>query len=98
MKINGKWIKEDYVLCEGDVLRIYIKEDFRKEKEVKECELTAPIIFEDENIIIFNKPAELPCQPDEKHKSGTLSDMLKRPHLLECLLPQFRELVKTIHP
>jgi len=77
VKINGKWIKEDYVLCEGDVLRIYIKEEFRKEKEVQECVLTAPIIFEDENIIIFNKPTSLPCQPDEKHKSGTLTDMLK---------------------
>ncbi|MBQ8765031.1 MAG: RNA pseudouridine synthase, partial [Clostridia bacterium] len=32
---------------------------------------------EDENIIIFNKPASLPCQPDEKHKNSTLSDMLK---------------------
>ena len=77
VKINGKWIKEDYLLCEGDILRIYIKEDFRKEKEVKECVLTAPIIFEDENIIIFNKPASLPCQPDEKHPTGTLADMLK---------------------
>ena len=37
VKINGKWIKEDYVLSEGDVLRIYIKEDFQKEKEVKSC-------------------------------------------------------------
>ena len=77
VKINGKWIKEDYVLCEGDVLRIYIKEDFRKEKEVNDCPLTAPIIYEDENIIIFNKPAALPCQPDEKHKSAALSEMLK---------------------
>ena len=32
VKINGKWIKEDYVLSEGDILRIYIKEDFQKEK------------------------------------------------------------------
>lgn len=77
VKVNGKWIKEDYVLHEGDVLRIYIKEEFRKEKEVKECELTAPIMYEDENIIIFNKPAALPCQPDEKHPEGTLADMLK---------------------
>ncbi len=77
VKINGKWIKEDYILCEGDVLRIYIKEDFRKEKEVSKVTLTAPIVFEDENIIIFNKPAALPCQPDDKHKNGTLSDMLK---------------------
>ncbi len=77
VKINGKWIKEDYILQEGDVLRIYIKEDFRKEKAVSKVTLTAPIVFEDENIIIFNKPASLPCQPDEKHKSGTLSEMLK---------------------
>ncbi len=77
VKINGKWIKEDYVLCEGDVLRIYIKEDFQKEKQVKETKLTAPILYEDENIIIFNKPRELPCQPDANHKDGTLSDMLK---------------------
>ncbi len=77
VKINGKWIKEDYILQEGDVLRIYIKEDFRKEKEISKVPLTAPIVFEDENIIIFNKPASLPCQPDENHKDGTLSDMLK---------------------
>ena len=77
VKINGKWIKEDYILREGDVLRIYIKEDFRREKEVSKVTLTAPIVFEDENIIIFNKPATLPCQPDEKHKGNTLSDMLK---------------------
>ena len=77
VKVNGKWIKEDYVLSEGDVLRIYIKEDFRKEKAFVPCEVTAPVLFEDENIIIFNKPASLPCQPDENHKGGTLSDMLK---------------------
>ena len=77
VKINGKWIKEDYILAEGDILRIYIKEEFRKEKEIEECPLSAPIIYEDENIIIFNKPPALPCQPDEKHKDGTLSDMLK---------------------
>jgi len=77
VKVNGKWIKEDYVLCEGDVLRIYIKEDFQKEKQVKKCKLTAPIMYEDENIIIFNKPVALPCQPDQKHPDSTLSDMLK---------------------
>lgn len=77
VKINGKWIKEDYTLCEGDILRIYIKEDFRTQKDVLECKLTAEIVFEDENIIIFNKPTGLMCQPDKLHLTGTLSDMLK---------------------
>ena len=77
VKINGKWIKEDYILCEGDVLRIYIKEDFQKEKKVTATPLTAPILYEDANVIIFNKPSALPCQPDANHQDGTLSDMLK---------------------
>ncbi len=77
VKINGKWIKEDYPLCEGDILRIYIKEDFRTQKEIADCPLTAEIVFEDENIIIFNKPTGLMCQPDKLHPTGTLSDMLK---------------------
>ena len=77
VKINGKWIKEDYQLSEGDLLRIYIKEDFRTQKEVDECPLTAEIVFEDKNIVIFNKPSGLMCQPDKLHPTGTLSDMLK---------------------
>ena len=77
VKVNGKWIKEDYILCEGDILRIYISEEFRKEKKVSMCPLTAPVIYEDENIIIFNKPASLPCQPDEKHPEERLPICLK---------------------
>ena len=53
VKVNGKWIKEDYLLKEDDILRIYIKEDFRAEKSVSYCELTAKIVFEDENIILY---------------------------------------------
>lgn len=77
VKINGKWIKEDYALNKGDILRIYIDESFRSKKSIAKCPLEAKIEYEDENIIVFNKPKNLPCQPDLKHKDKTLSDMLK---------------------
>lgn len=77
VKINGKWIKEEYILQEGDILSIYIKEDFNLKKKIPHAKLEAQIVYEDENIIIFNKPKGLLCQPDKKHPAGTLSDMLK---------------------
>ena len=77
VKINGKWIKSDYVLKTGDVLRIYIKEDFRVQKSFTPCAVTAEAVYEDENIVILNKPVNVPCQPDAMHKTGTLADMLK---------------------
>lgn len=77
VKVNGKWVREDYILSENDVVRIFISEEFRVEKKVNLCPLEAKIEYEDENIIVFNKGRNLPCQPDASHKSGTLSDMLK---------------------
>ena len=77
VKINGKWIKSDYLLKTGDILRIYIKEDFKLQKTFTPCKVTARVIYEDENIVILNKPVHVPCQPDPSHKTGTLADMLK---------------------
>ena len=77
VKVNGKWVREDYILSENDAVRIFIPEEFKAEKKIGLCPLKAKIEFEDENIIVFNKPANLPCQPDSSHKNGTLSDMLK---------------------
>ena len=77
VKVNGKWVREDYILSENDAVRVFISEEFKAEKKVNLCPLKAKIEYEDENIIVFNKGKKLPCQPDAAHKSGTLSDMLK---------------------
>ena len=77
VKVNGAWIKEDYILSENEVLRIYISDEFSKQKKVSEFEFSVPILYEDDFIIIFNKPKNLPCQPDKNHKDATLADFLK---------------------
>lgn len=77
VKINGRWVKEDYLLSEGERLDIYIDTSFRRERTAPTCTLTAPIVYEDSAVIIFDKPPQLPCQPDREHPTGTLADMLK---------------------
>lgn len=77
VKINGRWVREDYVLSEGERLDIYINSSFRRERTAAKCTLTAPVVYEDGAVVIFNKPPQLPCQPDSRHKTGTLADMLK---------------------
>lgn len=53
IKINDKRISENYVLKTGDELKIYIADDLLfSQKDI-------PIIYEDENIVVFDKPIEI---------------------------------------
>ena len=78
VKINKHWIKENYILQEGDELAIYISdqqlEEFNKPKEIKKVNLNHPIIYEDENILIIDKPRGLLVHGDENEKVVTLTN------------------------
>ncbi|MDD6540521.1 MAG: RluA family pseudouridine synthase, partial [Firmicutes bacterium] len=76
VKVNGKRGHEDTVLQAGDSLVIYIPDD-------KLAELTAPvkkqkarrsfgIVYEDENVIVVNKPSGLLTHGDSHEKKNTL--------------------------
>lgn len=53
IKINDKRISENCVLKTGDELKIYIADDLLfSQKDI-------PIIYEDENIVVFDKPIEI---------------------------------------
>ncbi len=78
IKINGRWVKKDAVVHEGDVVRIYVTDqqlaDFAKPKEVVSKPFNHPIVYEDENILIVNKPSGLLVMGDEKEKRVTLAN------------------------
>ena len=78
VKINKHWVKENYILQDGDELAIYIKdkqiEEFNKPKEIEKVNLNHPIIYEDENILIIDKPRGLLVHGDENEKVVTLSN------------------------
>ena len=80
VKINGHWVKENYILQNGDILRIFVTDEqlseFNKPKSVEDLKITFKIIYEDENILIVNKPKGLLIHGDETEKRITLSNMV----------------------
>ena len=80
IKINGHWVKENYILNEGEELTIYVSdsqlEEFNKPKEIEKVTLNHQIVYEDENILIVNKPRGLLVHGDEGEKKLTLANQV----------------------
>ncbi len=71
--LNDVW---EYVTCklaEGDTLRIQIKEEESSEK-IPPVELPFPVVYEDEDIVVINKPANMPIHPSLNNYENTLGN------------------------
>ena len=71
--LNGVWEYVTRRLTEGDVLRIHIKEESSSEK-ILPVELPFPVVYEDEDIIVLNKPADMPIHPSLNNYGNTLGN------------------------
>lgn len=82
IKVNKKRCTPEQILCEGDVIELYINDDMLIEKKKHYDFVDAPksldIIYEDENIILLNKKRGELCHPDGKEYVNTLTASLKR--------------------
>lgn len=82
VKVNGKRIKENYILQASDVLRIYVTdeqiEEFNKPVDVSKLKLKTnlDIVYEDDNILIVNKPKGILVHGDKSEKRITLSNFV----------------------
>lgn len=56
IKINGKRVNKDIIVCEGDEILVYIAEEVLN---IKTSSIKLDIIYEDNNIIVFNKPSNI---------------------------------------
>jgi 23S rRNA pseudouridine955/2504/2580 synthase len=77
IKLNGKKCEKDAILKEGDVLTLYIKDEFFEQSEQKSYEfLKAPkkldIIYEDENLILVDKKPGLIVHQDKQYHFDSL--------------------------
>lgn len=77
VKVNGRPAKPDARLCEGDVVQLYINDEFFAEKpaptpklEAQKRKFPLTVVWEDENIAVLYKPAHLLCHSD---KTGDVS-------------------------
>jgi len=69
IKVGGKSAPRDYNLSQGDIVQMYINDEFfdTLTEETAYLKITNPnleIVYEDDNIILINKPAGALCQPD----------------------------------
>ena len=76
VKVNGKHQKESYKLNLGDVLKLYISDEFfeqpDKENAFLHVRANIDIVYEDENIILVNKRAGMVVHEDESKTCDTL--------------------------
>lgn len=76
IKVNGRWIKENAFLAEGDELSVYLPDDCLGAKTFTPTEDNIAVIYEDMNIVIIDKDRGVPCQMGQEGKTP-LCDMFK---------------------
>ena len=83
IKVNGKKSEAGYVLSDGDVLELYINDEFFEsekndgEDAFKTLKPSIKIVYEDENILLVDKEAGMSVHDDEKEKTNTLINNIK---------------------
>lgn len=82
IKLNGKKAEISTRLTAGDVVDMYINDEFFAEKEEKYSFLGAgkqlDVVYEDDNVMLLNKPAGLLSHPDEGEYIDTLITRAQR--------------------
>ena len=82
IKVNNKRSEISYRLKENDLVSLYINDEFFEESKPKYDFLNAgksvKLVYEDENIILIDKPAGLLSHPDEDNYTDTAITRIKR--------------------
>ena len=73
--IDGEWVHMNRKLKTGDILTVNISEDDSSEK-IPPIKMDLDIVYEDEDIIVVNKPAGLPIHPSLNHYEDSLANGL----------------------
>lgn len=82
IKLNGKRCEISSRLQEGDELKIYIVDEYLEQKATAYDFLRASkqisVVYEDDNVILLNKPTGLLVHPDKDEFGDTLLTRLQR--------------------
>jgi len=78
-KVNGvRMTKEDYFLQKDDVIQVYLSDDsfdalIKEEVLISSEEVNLDIVYEDDELLVVNKPKGLLTHPDQNEYKNTLS-------------------------
>ena len=73
IKLNGKRCEPSSRLCEDDVVSVYLNDDVLAKKERSVADLPpVEVVYQDENVMLVNKPVGLSVHDDESGDADTL--------------------------
>ena len=78
VRLNGRKADADRILAEGDQLE-YVAWDIPEPK----VDLHVEVLFEDRDLMVVNKPGNLPCHPGGRFFNHTLWAILKQQYRIE---------------
>jgi 23S rRNA pseudouridine955/2504/2580 synthase len=76
VRVNGKVIKEDHILRDGDLLDIYLHSDLEKKwgrEPIVEVKGELHLLYEDRDILLAFKPKGMKTTPDKKGEDSLTS-------------------------
>lgn len=89
--INGEWVYLTRRLCDGEELVIHIQENDVSEK-IPPVKLPLQIVYEDEDILVANKPADMPIHPSLNNYENSLANAVAyyyaeqgKPFVFRCI-------------
>lgn len=79
IKLNSEKIDPEKILNLGDKLQLYLSDEtidkFREKKTLIQTKLHFKIVYEDDNILVVNKPVGLSTQPDETSMKSLVDEI-----------------------
>ena len=88
--INGTWAYMKELLTEGDTLTVRIQEN-QSSPNIPAVELPLDIVYEDDDLIVINKPAGMPIHPSLNNYRNSLANALmyyytkqNKPFIFRC--------------
>ncbi|MBO5657547.1 MAG: RluA family pseudouridine synthase [Agathobacter sp.] len=73
--LNDHWAYVTEKLATGDHLHLHLMEE-ETDTSIQPIYVEIPIVYEDEDILIIDKPANMPIHPSMNHHEGTLANGL----------------------
>lgn len=71
--VNGRWAYVKTMLRTGDELKIFLEET-QSSEHIRPVLLPLAIVWEDEDILVLNKPADMPVHPSVNNYDNTLAN------------------------
>lgn len=73
IQLNGTWTTVKHLLHAGDVVTILLTEK-RQDSRIVSSDQYPDIVYEDEDILVVNKPADMPIHPSQGNYDNTLAN------------------------